>query len=363
MPEETMSSRERWLAVLHREVPDRIPMGYWATDEASERLMQYLQYDSMEAVYQRLHIDPVFTVSPKYIGPSNRTGHLLPPVGGSKNIDMYGCGFTSVDYGNGVYQEATYHPLAQYTTVEEIEENYVWPSPDWFDYSVLPEQIADKEHYIIQCYGSEPGWKYPHLRGHEQAMMDFLLYPEIARYCLEKIFDLCYELNRRIYDTIPGKVVLSYIAEDFGSQENLLYSPQVIRTFFFPGMKRMIQLAHEAGAFAFHHSDGAIRKILPELIEIGIDILNPIQWRCQGMERQALKHDFGNQVVFHGAMDNQYTLAFGSIQEVQQEVLDNIAMLGQGGGYILAPSHNIQVVSPPENIVAMYATGYEHGWY
>lgn len=98
MPKETMSSRERWLAVLHREVPDRLPMGYWATDEASECLMQYLQSDSMEAVYQRLHIDPVFTVSPKYIGPSDRTGHLLPPVGGSKNIDMYGCGFTSVDF-------------------------------------------------------------------------------------------------------------------------------------------------------------------------------------------------------------------------------------------------------------------------
>jgi uroporphyrinogen decarboxylase len=69
------------------------------------------------------------------------------------------------------------------------------------------------------------------------------------------------------------------------------------------------------------------------------------------------------RIVLHAAMDNQYTLAFGSIQEVQQEVLDNIAILGQGGGYILAPSHNIQVISPPENIVAMYATGYEYGWY
>ena len=80
------------------------------------------------------------------------------------------------------------------------------------------------------------------------------------------------------------------------------------------------------------------------------------------MDREALKRDFGNDVIFHGAMDNQYTLAFGSVEEVRQEVLDNLAIFGQDSGYILAPCHNIQAVSPPENIVAMYETGYENGW-
>lgn len=124
----------------------------------------------------------------------------------------------------------------------------------------------------------------------------------------------------------------------------------------------MIDLVHDAGAFVFHHSDGAIRKIIPDMIDAGIDILNPIQWRCKGMEREVLKRDFGDKVIFHGGMDNQYTLAYGSVEEVRQEVLDNLRILGEGGGYILAPCHNIQAVSPPENIVAMYETCYENGW-
>jgi uroporphyrinogen decarboxylase len=98
------------------------------------------------------------------------------------------------------------------------------------------------------------------------------------------------------------------------------------------------------------------------MLELGIDVLNPIQWRSKGMERGALKADFGDRLIFHGAMDNQYTLPFGTVEEVRQEVRDNLRILGAGGGYILAPCHNIQPVSPPENIVAMYEEGYACGW-
>jgi uroporphyrinogen decarboxylase len=127
-------------------------------------------------------------------------------------------------------------------------------------------------------------------------------------------------------------------------------------------MKRIIDLVHQAGAFVFHHNDGACRPILPDMIEAGIDVLNPIQWRSKGMDREGLKRDFGDALVFHGAMDNQYTLPFGTVGEVQQEVLDNLRTLGVGGGYILAPCHNIQANTSVENIVAMYETGYENGW-
>ena len=98
-------------------------------------------------------------------------------------------------------------------------------------------------------------------------------------------------------------------------------------------MKKMITLVHEAKAFAFHHSDGAIRKIIPDLIDIGIDILNPIQWRCRGMEREGLKKDFGSKLVFHSGVDNQQTLPFGSVAAVKQEVKENIEILGKNGGY------------------------------
>jgi len=186
--------------------------------------------------------------------------------------------------------------------------------------------------------------------------MDLVLNPEIVDYCLGKLFELAYQDTLRIFEAIPGKVDLTYVAEDMGGQDNLMFSKAHIRRFLLPGMKRMIDLAHQAGAFVFHHNDGNCRPILPDMVELGIDALNPIQWRSKGMDRAALKQDFGDRIIFHGAVDNQYTLPFGSVAEVRQEVLDNLAILGVGGGYILAPCHNIQPVSPPENIVAMYDT-------
>jgi uroporphyrinogen decarboxylase len=345
-----MTPRERWLAVLRREPPDRVPMDYWATAEATQKLMQYLGCASTQALYQQLHIDAVVSVGPRYVGPPIPAGE-----------DLFGCRTRNVDYGTGVYAECIYHPLATYTSVEELERSYQWPRPDWYDYSPIPEQIAGKEKYPIRGGGSEPFLIYKNLRGQEQALMDLVLHPEIVHYCLDKLFDLAYENTRRIYEQIPGRVMISYVAEDMGSQDGLLFSPAQIHEFLIPRMKRIIDLVHEAGAFVFHHSDGAIRAIIPDMIEAGIDVLNPIQWRCKGMEREPLKRDFGHRVAFHGGVDNQYTLAFGTVAEVQQEVADNLRILGQGGGYILAPCHNIQAVSPPENIVAMYKTGYELG--
>ena len=191
--------------------------------------------------------------------------------------------------------------------------------------------------------------------------MDLILNPEMVHYCLDELFHLCYENTKRIYEAIPNKVMITYVAEDMGSQETLMYSPEQIRQFFIPRMKKMMDLAHSACDIVFHHSDGAVRKIIPDMITAGIDVLNPIQWRCPGMEREGLKKDFGEKIIFHGGVDNQYTLPFGSVEEVKKEVIENIRILGKDGGYILAPCHNIQAVSPPENIVALYETGYEYG--
>ena len=351
MPKETMTPRERWLAVLTRQQPDRVPMDYWATPEATARLMQHLGCATGREMFEALHIDIPVPVEPRYVGPA------LPP-----DTDEFGIRRKAVDYGTGVYDEVIFHPLAPYRSVEEIEREYRWPSPDWWDYSDIPQQLEGNERYPIRGGGSEPFLTYAALRGQEQAYMDMALNPEMVHYCLDKLFDLAYEHTRRIYEQIPGQVTFSYVAEDMGGQEALLFSPAHIHEFLIPRMKRMIDLAHEAGAFVFHHSDGAIRRIIPDMIAAGIDILNPIQWRLNGMDREGLKRDFGDRVIFHGAMDNQYTLPFGSVEEVRQEVLDNLRILGAGGGYILAPCHNLQAITPPENIVAMYETCYEYGW-
>jgi uroporphyrinogen decarboxylase len=350
MPKETMTPRERWLAVLKREKPDRIPMDYWATGEVNEKLCRHLGCDLDEAM-RRLHIDRPFVVTGRYVGPP------LKP-----NTNVFGVQTRPVDYGTGIYNEAVNAPLANCKSVEEIESTYEFPSPDWWDYSHLPEAIKGHEHEPIQGGGSEPFLIYKQLRGEEQAFVDLVENPDIVDYVLDKLFELAYQNTLRIFETIPGKVVITYVAEDLGSQTGLMYSPKHIRRYLLPRMKRMIELTKQHGSYVFHHDDGAIREILPDLVDAGIEVLNPVQWRCPGMDREGLKRDFGDRLIFHGAMDNQYTLPFGTVEEVRQEVLDNYRILGAGGGYILAPCHNIQAVTPVENIIAMYETGYEYGW-
>ena len=145
MPKETMTPKERWLAVLNRAQPDRLPMDYWATEEATQKLLKHLGVASVWEMYNRLHIDPLVTVSPAYIG---------PPF--SPDRDMFGCEYKNIHYATGVYRECVSFPLSAYQSVEEIDAHYTWPTPDWFDYASIPTQITGKEAYAIRGGGSEP---------------------------------------------------------------------------------------------------------------------------------------------------------------------------------------------------------------
>ena len=343
----TWSPRERWLAVLNGERPDRTPTDIWATAEAMAALRRHTRTASARELYEKLHIDAVVTVAPRYVGPP------LPPL-----TSEYGVRHRDVSHAGGVYREAVYHPLAEFDTVEELEVGYRWPSPDWYDYSDIPALAAEWSDYPIRGGGSEPLLRYIGLRGREQALMDLVENPELVHHCLDRLFAIAEANTLRIIEQIPGRVDLTYVAEDLGTQTELMYSPAHIEEYLFPRMRHIIELSHQAGAYVFHHDDGAVRAIVPGLIDLGIDLLNPIQWRCAGMEREALKRDFGGQITLHGGMDNQQTLAYGDEEAVRAEVRDNLAILGGGGGYVLAPCHNLQVVTPPEIVVAMYDEAY-----
>jgi uroporphyrinogen decarboxylase len=345
-----MTPRERWLAVFSRSKPDRVPMDYWGTREATAKIMRHLGCRTRRQMLDKLHVDYEVKAEPRYAGPR------LPRL-----MDEFGRRFRKVGYGTGAYRECVHFPLAGFGSVEEIEKNYVWPTADWWDFSGIAAQVKREERHPVRGGGSEPFLIYKELRGQEQAFVDLIEKPEIAHYCLGKLFDLAYETTARIYEAIPGQVMISYVAEDMGGQTDLMLSVRHIREFLLPGMKRMIDLAHAAGAYVFHHNDGSCWRIIPEMIDLGIDLLNPLQWRCPGMERERLKRDFGGKVVLHGGMDNQHTLPFGSVDDVRREVEDNLRILGAGGGYILAPCHNVQANTPPENVVAMYETAYDLG--
>ncbi len=341
----SMTPRERWQAVLARERIDRVPTDYWATGEVTERLMRELKCDDVFELYRKLHVDKLVSVGPRYVGPSGQS--------------LWGLEFLAQEYGDGmgVYNEVASHPLAEAVTVKDIDE-FDWPTADWFDFANIRPAIEQHRPYPHQAGHYEPFLLYCQLRGMERAFMDLAERPELLDAALGHIFDFHYTCNVRTFDVAGDLIEITYVAEDLGSQESLLMSEAAVDRFLKPKMREMIDLAHQHGIKVFHHSDGAIRPLIPGMIAIGIDILNPIQWRCRGMDRAELKREFGDHVVFHGAMDNQQTVPFGTTEDVRREVIENLRLLGAGGGYILAPCHNIQPITPSENILALYETTY-----
>ncbi len=348
-----MTPKERWRRTFQREPIDRVALDYWGTPEITTRLKLRLNCRDDRELWDRLGIDKSVGIGPA----------LHDPLADQRNgADVWGVRSRVIRYadGAGEYAEVCESPLSSAETVSDIEK-FPWPDPGWWDHSSIENQCVSLNDYPIIGGTYEPFLLYCAMRGLEQGMADLVAAPEMVEAALERIFHIHYVLIERTLAAAKGAVDFIYVAEDLGSQTGPLMSLDTFRRILKPGMAKMIELAHSHGAWAFHHDDGGIRPLLPDLMEIGIDLLNPIQWRCAGMDRRELKRDYGDRLVFHGAMDNQQTLPFGTIEEVRQEVRDNIQILGENGGYILAPCHNLQVITPLENIIAMYEEAHRVG--
>ncbi len=347
-----MVPRERWLALLNGRQPDRIPTDYQATPEVTARLLTELECPDEPALWRKLHIDRRKTLEPVW---------MLPHYPGDPAADMWGIRYRKADYGAGVYDEPVHMPLAQVESAEQVHAHR-WPSPDDFDYTAISRAIeADGGTYPIHVGIYEPFLLYGYMRGLERAFEDLLLRPEIADAALGHIYDFYEEFNRRSFQAGGGRIDLTYVAEDLGAQTGPLLSLNTYRRFLLPNQKKMADLARSFGIHVMYHTDGAARQFLPDLVDVvGIEVLNPIQWRCPGMERERLVADFGDRIAFHGSIDNQQTLAFGSIGDVVREVRESVEIY-RGARWICAPCHNIQPVSPTANIVAMYETIHDVG--
>lgn len=346
-----MTPRNRWLALLARKPIDRIPTDYQATPEVTARLLADLGCADELALWRRLKIDKRRFVEPVW----NR------PEGADPQADCWGVRFKRVSYGTGYYDEPVHQPLAAAETVAEVHAHR-WPSPDDFDYASVGRALADDDRFWpihSGCY--EPLLLYGNLRGLQRAFEDLALNPEIAEAALGHIADFYEEHHRRIFEAGQGKIDLTWVAEDLGAQTGPLVSLATYRRFLLPNQIRMADLARRYSVHVMYHTDGSVRPFLPDLIDrVGIEILNPIQWRAAGMERDRLVADFGQRVIFHGSIDNQQTLAFGSVDDVVAEVRQSVEIYAQAR-WICAPCHNLQPVSPTANIVAMYETIHELG--
>jgi len=351
-----LTPRQRWEAVLRGERPDRVPCDYWGTSEITSRLKRELGCAGDRELWERLGIDKLIHLVPRHPRATEDTWHL------QSHFSVWHIGTRSIPYADGLgcYEEAVEHPLAVATSVREIEQ-FDWPDPGEWDLAGLREQCEAWRDYPLLAGSCELFYLHCRLRGMEQALEDLIAHPEIADSILEHIIAIDLALTRRILDEVGESLLFSYVAEDLGTQESLIMSPRLFRRFLKPRMARMIDLVHSYGVKVFHHDDGAMRPLLPDLIEIGIDLLNPIQWRCRGMEREALARDFGGRIVFHGGIDNQHTLPFGGAGDVRRQVRDNIAIFRDTKGYIVAPCHNLQANTPTANVLALYEAVREYG--
>lgn len=348
-----MNSRERVLTAFKHQTPDRVPLDFVAVPELSAALIRHLQLSDHDELLKRLHVDfrhldKWGTMVPKYIGPE------LPKHANGTTEDMWGCRLKKVEYQPGCfYEEHVDPPLANATSVADVER-HCWPNPDCFDFSDVEKFCRLNDPYCLvgglgatlNCVGF--------FRGMEQAMIDIYENPAVFEAITEKLFEFKYEYNARLLAAAKGRLDILMVSEDMGGQNGLLVSKETLRRFVFPILEKFAEQAHKHNAMAMLHSDGAIREILPDLIDLGIEIINPVQISCPGMEPAALKRDFGDKLVFHGLLDSQELLPFSTPQQVLDEVRRIVEVTGGNGGIALSPNCGFQIDVPIENILTLY---------
>ncbi|HEY3418524.1 MAG TPA: uroporphyrinogen decarboxylase family protein [Armatimonadota bacterium] len=350
-----MQSRARLLTAMRRDIPDRIPYTFEATGECAENLRAYIGLSSTEELANFFGCDRFGSVS-NLLGES----HIIWNHGGEQpdgsRTTLWGTPLKRVEYSTGAYWEYDIPPLAHMETVAEIDA-YPWPDPDKVEFIPLPEESDWQEtrETMVIGEGSFIGpfgiaWQ---VRGMEGLMIDMLADPEMAEAIVARIEAFTLPLLERFLRTYPGAVDYVSCGDDFGTQLGLLISREHFQHYFAPSLRRHFELAKSYGVMCYQHCCGAIYDIIPDLIDCGVEILNPIQVTATGMDPARLKREFGQHLAFHGAIDIQQTLPTGTTDDVRREVRTRVEQLGPGG-YILGPSHNLQADIPPANILAMY---------
>lgn len=356
--------RDRVAAALAHEAPDRCPMQISFTPEFADRLRAELQAQGvLGPTARRLH-NPHGGGNTYELELAVDEDLLLTSVGWAnsyyQDADVYSdeWGVTwrrqpyETPFGTGHYTEMIGHPLADAGAVA----SYRAPDPsrpELYDEAARVLRDFRDEYFIVGVTVTtiwETAWA---LRGYEQLLMDLVLDPELA----DAIFEIPYRYHLAAAERLTAMGVdMIWTGDDMGMQTGMLISPALWRRFLKPRMAELIARlkAINPDVKVAYHSDGQIWDIIPELIEIGLDVLNPIQPAC--MDPAELKRRFGDRLCFWGSLDEQYTLPFGSPDDVGQEILTRLRTIGRDGGLILGPTHHVQLDTPMENFWTMVRT-------
>jgi uroporphyrinogen decarboxylase len=341
------SGRERVRAALAHEQADRVPADLWAEPAVWARLERALGQtpgrSGRDQVCSALEVD-VRYVEPLYPVEIVRDG---------VRENMWGERWREADTAMGREWHHVEGALAGAGSLEELAR-FPWPSCDEVDYSTLADQCEAAGDCAV-FYGNADFFERPALvRGLERFLIDTIEHPEWVEFLQEKFVRFFVEDFHRAMEAARGKIDAFLALTDLGSQERILLSPDARALFVHPPLRVLAEAVHREGVRLLFHSCGAVREVVPELIECGVDILNPLQPAAKGMDPEGLKRDFGQELAFHGGIDIQYLLPLEEPEAVRREVQRRVGILGEGGGYILAPSHNLQADIPLENVLAMY---------
>jgi uroporphyrinogen decarboxylase len=382
-----ITPRERVLTALQHRQPDRLPVDFLATPEIWRRLQAQLGVPSQplgggnlidpawEGILRRFAVDCRVISYDQFCRPPDSA--LLPgaridwwnalsrstpnrmwrqelPDGTSR--DIWGHVLRIVNNPTGAYEEYAAWPLAAAASVEDLKA-HPWPEPDWWDFTplraLLAQYDAEEAYHLRFRIGSvfEIGWQ---LRGMQEFLMDMVSQPEIPLYIMERLTDIYVENTRRVLELAGDRLDMVYFYDDVATQQSLMISARMWRRMIKPLHQRLIEVAKAFGTPVMYHCDGALYPLIPELIDMGVELLNPVQADAAGMDPQRLKDEFGDRLSFHGGIDIIKTLPRGTVDDVRAEVAERMRVLGRNGGYILASSHHIQSDTPLENVFAMY---------
>ena len=376
--------KERVLMALNHEQPDRVPMDLGGRQTtlsilAYENLKRHLGLANlptqvMAHAWQTCFVDESilekFDIDTRHIRPASKVNktigeHLSSDGSDGTFVDEWGVKRQIV----GDYANLIEYPL-QTASLEDLD-TFPWPdSADDYDFQGLREptrKLYEKGEYaLIGSLGSpgnifEQSW---YLRGLAEFMKDLIKNKDFAHALMRKVLDVR-KRNAELYLREVGEFIdVIQLADDLASQENLLISPKLYHELVKPYQVELCQYVKSlTKAKIYFHSCGSIAPLLDDLIDNGVEILNPVQVSAANMDTKMLKQRYGKNLSFWGAIDTSEVLPNGSVQDVEAEVKKRIRDLGPSGGYVMGPVHNICVDVPPENVVAMYEAGPRHSTY
>jgi uroporphyrinogen decarboxylase len=283
--------------------------------------------------------------------------------------DDWGVRWKEIDVGGATDRELAEFPLVE-ARLDDLDSYPWWPDPLDPDRYAGVEAEAKKlfhetDYALVGCPGFNGVWERAcYLCGFTRMLESLLLDPQFVHAVLRRITDLCKAALGHYLELVGPYIQIIKMGDDLGTQNGPQMSPKTYREVIKPYHQELFVFIKErTDARIFLHSCGSVYRLLPDLIDAGVEVLNPVQVSARDMDTQRLKAEFGDRLTFMGAIDTQHVLPFGTEGDVKVEVERRIAHLGPGGGYVLAPVHNVQADVPPENLIAMYRHARQVGRY